>query len=329
MSFRVAPEVDVTERQTISRAECRAAFGAYLDGTPDSPRAGAEVLAQHALQAGGSLIEFVDDVVSTIADAVRAADDPAQVQRVLDAGESFVHDSLSPYEEEWRAAIESGRGFRVQNDRLEERVRRIAHEIHDSSAQFLASVHTELHRAAELASHDVTPRLQRIHSLLNQVEADLHRFSHELRPTILDDLGLVPALHELSRSVNRDHGTVIAVEGPPDGRYSPAVEIALYRTVQDVISGVEKSGRSQRVKVKVETSENEIRCSIAEDGAVAGKAANRSPWMERGLGLIGIRERLATLGGTLSVENRADGRGSRLVASIPLEVRHVASRFSR
>lgn len=317
----------MTERQTVSRAECRAVFGAYLSGTPDAPRA--QVLGNHALQAGGSLTEFVDDVMSTVADAVRSAIGPAQVDRVLDAGQSFVRDSLSPYESDRRAAIDSGRGFRVQNDRLEERVRRIAHEIHDSSAQFLASVHSELHRAAEHATDEMTPRLQRIHSLLNQVEADLHRFSHELRPTILDDLGLVPALHELSRSVNRENGMVIAVEGPPDGRYSPAVEIALYRTVQDAVSGVEKSGRSQRVKVKVETSENEIRCSIDADGAVAGKTANRLPSMERGLGLVGIRERLATLGGTLSFENRADGRGSRLVASIPLEVHHVASRFGR
>jgi signal transduction histidine kinase len=304
-------------------------FGAYLGDVQESPRGGAEVLARHALEAGGSLTEFMDEVMSTITDAVRGADGPAQVGKVLDAGESFVRDTLSPYENEWRAAMDSGRGLRLQNDRLEERVRRIAHEIHDSSAQFLASVHTELHRAAERAPAEITARLQRIHTLLNQVEADLHRFSHELRPTILDDLGLVPALHELSRSINRENGMVIAVEGPPDGRYSPAVEIALYRTVQDALSGVEKSGRSRRVKVRVETSENEIRCSIADDGARAGKAINRSPEMEHGLGLIGIRERLATLGGKLSFENRADGRGSRLVASIPLEVRHVASRFGR
>jgi signal transduction histidine kinase len=107
------------------------------------------------------------------------------------------------------------------------------------------------------------------------------------------------------------------------------VEIALYRTVQDALSGMEKSGRARRVKVEVETSESEIRCSISENGAAAGMAANRSPWMERGLGLVGIRERLATLGGSLRFEDRADGRGSRLVASIPLEVRHVASRFGR
>lgn len=318
----------VSEQQTSSRAECRQAFGAYLSDAKEPSRAAAPVLARHALEAGGSLSDFMHDVMSAIADAVCCAEGPAEVKKVLDAGEAFVTDCLSPHEAEWRAAVESTRGLRSQNDRMEERVRRIAHEIHDSSAQFLASVHTELHRAAELAPGEMLPRLQRIHTLLNQVEADLHRFSHELRPTILDDLGLVPALHELSRSLGHESGMVIAVEGP-DGRYSPAVEIALYRTVQDALSGVEKYGRAPRVNVRVETSESEIRCSIADDGPTSGKAVNRSWSVERGPGLISIRERLATLGGTLSYERRADGRGTRLVASIPLEVGHVASRFGR
>lgn len=319
----------MSEQPTSSRAECQQVFGAYLNDSKESSRAAVQLLARHALEAGGSLSDFMHDVMSTIADAVGSAEGPGQVRKALDAAESFVTDSLSPYEAEWRAAVESTRGLRSQNDRLEERVRRIAHEIHDSSAQFLASAHTELHRAAEFAPGEMLPGLQRVYALLNQVEADLHRFSHELRPTILDDLGLVPALHELSRSVGHETGMVIDVEGPGDGRYSPAVEIALYRTVQDALSGMEKYGRASRVSVRVETSESEIRCSIADDGAASGEAVNRSWSMERGIGLIGIRERLATLGGTLLYERGADGRGTRLVASIPLEVGHVASRFGR
>ena len=318
----------VSERSTFSRAEYREAFDAYVESAHEVPHAGA-LIARQALQAGSSLSDFMEDVVSTVTDALRGAGAPAQTDRVLDATGSFVRDSLSPYAEEWQAALDTNRGLRRQNDRMEERVRRIAHEIHDSSAQFLASVHSELHRATQGAPAEIAPRLARIHTLLNQVESDLHRFSHELRPTILDDLGLVPALHELSRSVGRDNGMVIAVEGSPDGRYSPAVELALYRTVQDVVSGAEKYGGAQRIRVKIDTSENEIRCSIFEDGPGKSKTASRSSWMEQGPGLIGIRERLAPLGGTLACESRADGRGSRLVASIPLEVRYVASRFGR
>ena len=317
----------VSERSTFSRAEYREAFDAYVESAHEVPNAGA-LIARQALQAGSSLSDFMENVVSTVTEALRSAGEPAQADRVLDATGSFVRDSLSPFAEELQAALDSNQGLRSQNDRMEERVRRIAHEIHDSSAQFLASVHAELHRAQESAPAEIAPRLARIHTLLNQVESDLHRFSHELRPTILDDLGLVPALHELSRSVGRENGMVIAVEGPPDGRYSPAVEIALYRTVQDALSGAEKYGRAKRVRVSVEKSGDEIRCSISEDGP-GRKAASRSSWMEQGPGLIGIRERLAALGGTLACESRADGRGSRLVASIPLEVRHVASRFSR
>jgi two-component system sensor histidine kinase DegS len=319
----------VTERQTSPRADYREAFGAYLDDTQESPRAGAQVLARHALEAGGTFADFVEDVVATVSDAVRSAVGPTQVARVLEAGETFMRDSISPYQDQWRTVVDANRGLHMQNERMEERVRRIAHEIHDSSAQFLASVHTELHRVAELTPGEMAPRIARIHALLNQVEADLHRFSHELRPTILDDLGLVPALHELSRSVGRENGMVIAVEGPADRRYSPAVEIALYRTVQDALSVGERSGRGRRVKVKVETSESEIRCSIIDGPARTGRASSRSSSMGPGLGLVGIRERLAALGGSLSYEDGADGRGSRLVASIPLEVSHVASRFGR
>lgn len=318
----------MSERSTFSRAEYREAFDAYVESAHEVPHAGA-LIARQALQAGASLSDFVENVMSTVTDALRSTPEPVQAERMLNATGSFVRDSLSPYDEEWQVALEANRGLLQQIDRMEERVRKIAHEIHDSSAQFLASVHTELHRAAEIAPAEIAPRLARVHTLLNQVESDLHRFSHELRPTILDDLGLVPALHELSRSVGRENGMVIAVEGPPDNRYSPAVEIALYRTVQDALSGAEKYGRMKRVRVKVVTSDSEIRCFISDDGPGRSKSASRSSWMEQGPGLIGIRERLATLGGTLSCESSADGRGSRLVASIPLEVRHVASRFSR
>src|SRR5689334_16642271 len=70
----------VTDRQASVRAAYREAFGAYLgDAQDESPRAGAQVLARHALETGGSFAEFVDDVVATVNDAVRSADGPAQV----------------------------------------------------------------------------------------------------------------------------------------------------------------------------------------------------------------------------------------------------------
>jgi signal transduction histidine kinase len=290
------------------------------DGTA---RARARELGRRALASGVPLLELVDTAVGTITNPARVAEH-TQVAQVLDAGHEFVHECVSSYDDAMRETTEGNRALRQRNDHMEEQVRRIAHEIHDSSAQFLASVHTELERAKEVAPGELVPRLQRLHTLLNQVEVDLRRFAQELRPTILDDLGLVPALHELARSLGRN-GVIVTVDGP-DERFPSAIELALYRTVQEALAGAGRHDRVRRVKVKIESSENEIRCSIADDGS---GISGRSSASQRGLGLFGIRERLAALGGTLVSENRSDSHGTRLLASIPLEVSHVTSRFDR
>jgi signal transduction histidine kinase len=313
----------VTERQNnIDRAELRQAFGSWMEQRDDSARARARELGRRALASGVPLLELVDAAMGTI--TADEAGDRAQMARLLDAGHEFVHECISPYDDALRQTSEGNRGLRQRNDHMEEQVRRIAHEIHDSSAQFLASVHTELERTKEEAPGELVPRLQKLHTLLNQVEVDLRRFAQELRPTILDDLGLVPALHELARSLGRN-GMIVTVDGP-DERFPSAIELALYRTVQEALAGAGRHDRARRVKVKVESNENEIRCSIADDGSGVN---SRSSASQRGLGLFGIRERLAALGGTLVSENRSDSRGTRLIASLPLEVSHVTSRFDR
>jgi len=314
----------VTERNKNVRSEWRQAFGSWLEHADDSARAEAQRLGRHALDSGIPLLEVIDAVMVTVTSRAHNDHEPAEV---LEAGERFMLECLSPYDTALRSASETHRGLRFQNEQMEEQVRRVAHEIHDSSAQFLASVHSELHRVAELAPAELLPRLQRLQMLLNQVEVDLRRFSTELRPTILDDLGLIPALHELARALGR-HGVIVSVEGPADERFPPAAEIALFRTVQEALVETGRHpGRARRVRIRVESTEHEIRCSIADDGS--GTSGSRSSASRRVPGLIAIRERLAALGGTLASEDRPDGRGTRLIASIPLEVSHVTSRFDR
>jgi signal transduction histidine kinase len=314
----------VTERDKMVRSELHQAFGFWLEHDDDSARVTARRLGRHALDSGVPLLELIDSVIRTVTSSAPNGHTPAEL---LEAGESFMLECLSPYDSALRSALETHHGLRTQNEQMEEQVRRVAHEIHDSSAQFLASVHTELHRVAEMAPAELLPRLQRLQTLLNQVEVDLRRFSTELRPTILDDLGLIPALHELARALGRN-GVIVSVEGPADERFPPAAEIALFRTVQEALGGTSRNtGRARRVKIKVETTEHEIRCSIADDGS--GSSSSRSSASRRVPGLIAIRERLTALGGSLASENRPDGRGTRLIASIPLEVSHVTSRFDR
>ena len=313
----------MTERARVDRAEWLQAFGSWMEHPDEAARITTHHLADRSLESGVSLLELVDTVIGTFIAAARNTNDTA---RVLDSAEPFMLECVAPYDQALREATDSRMGLRSRCEQMEEQVRRIAHEIHDSSAQFLASAHTELHRATELAPDGLLPRLQRLRVLLNQVEVDMRRYAHELRPTILDDLGLVPALHELARNLSHQNGTIVAVDGPADERYPPPVETALYRTVQEALANGVRHSRPRRVKIKIESDENEIRCSIADDGSVIN---SRSSATQRGLGLIGIRERLAALGGTLVSENRSDGRGTQLLASIPLEVSHVTSRFDR
>jgi len=314
----------VTARDKIGRSEWQQAFGSWLEHADDSARAAALHLGRHAFDSGVSLLELVETVMGTLTSSARKGHEAAGL---LASGEGFMLECLSPYDSALRSASETRRGLRSQNEQMEEQVRRVAHEIHDSSAQFLASVHTELHRVTEMAPVELVPRLQRLHMLLNQVDVDLRRFSTELRPTILDDLGLIPALHELARALGRN-GVIVSIEGPADERFSPAAEIALFRTVQEALAGAGRTaGRSRRVKIRIESTEHEIRCSIADDGS--GTSSSRSSVSRRVPEFIAIRERLAALGGSLASEDRPDGRGTRLIASIPLEVSHVTSRFDR
>lgn len=317
----------MTERDiNTMRAQWHRAFDSYLERGDESARIAAHELGKQLMKSGIPLREMLNRAMGAMGNAARGADGHAQLARVFAAGEAFMFDCAAPYDDALRAAAETSVGLRAQADRMEEQLRRIAHEIHDSSAQYLASVHAELHRALAVAPSELAPRLQRVQALLNQVESDLRRFSQELRPTILDDLGLIPALHELSRSVGENNGVVVVVEGPMDERFSPAIETALYRTVQEALTGASRQHHARRVKVKIESKGNEIRCSIADDG---GGLTGRSSASNRGPTLIGIRERLAALGGTLVHENRPDGRGSQLTASIPLEVSHVTTRLGR
>ncbi len=200
----------------------------------------------------------------------------------------------------------------------EEEARRIARELHDTAGQLLASVHLTL----EEIGRDLPPphreRLPEIRGLLDRIEEELRHLSHELRPTILDDLGLVPALEWLIQGVSARTGLSITLEGSTAGRLSPLIETALYRIVQEALTNVTRHARATRVTVRLRREAARIHCMIQDDGIgfdVPTVLARRG---ERGLGLIGIQERLFPLGGSLEITS-ASGRGTALSITIPLE----------
>jgi PAS domain S-box-containing protein len=205
----------------------------------------------------------------------------------------------------------------LQTVREEER-KKIARELHDESSQLLASVHiglSEMEREWPSASQK---KLDEVKDLLTQIEEQLRNLSHELYPNILDDLGLLPALQFLAGKVSARTGIRINLEGSPNGRLRPSIDLTFYRTVQEALNNVVRHAKATMVTVRLLEADGLVHCSIQDDGVgfdvltVLGHTPGES------LGLVAIRERVGTLGGTMKIHS-APNQGTELHVTIPIE----------
>jgi PAS domain S-box-containing protein len=208
--------------------------------------------------------------------------------------------------------------LRRVNEALEEEIKRIAHALHDEAGQLLASVHIVLADVARDLPPHAGQRLGEVRGLLNKIEEQLRHLSHELRPTILDDLGLRPALEFLADGVSRRTGLQIVVDGAPGKRLPAATETALYRIVQEALNNVTKHAQATRVSIRFLRDGRLLRCAIRDDGVGFDVLAVQARRGSRGLGLIGIQERLNSVGGTLKIV-AAPRSGTELIISVPAE----------
>jgi len=208
--------------------------------------------------------------------------------------------------------------LRRLNETLEEEAKRIAHALHDEAGQLLASVYLALEAIARDVAPTASHQFKAAKNLLDQIEAHLRRLSHELRPTILDDLGLVPALEFLSEGVSKRTKLQVTVEGLTIGRLTTPVETALYRIVQEALNNATKHAQASRARIQVEQNGHLIRCLVSDDGIGFDVQAALNKKGDKGLGLIGIRERLNAIGGAYRIIS-APGQGTTLQVEIPLE----------
>src|SRR5579864_2532296 len=241
------------------------------------------------------------------------------VQRSLDEFEGQYLGKLEGYlrdrgEDTLEDAYELGR----LNEALEAETRRIAHALHDESGQLLAAVHMTLDEVARGLSPPVRERLQEVRKLLDQIENQLRQLSHDLRPTVLDDLGLVPALEVLAHRMSRRMEHPIRIEGFSGQRLPAPIETALYRIVHEALNNVVRHAQATRTRVRIERTDTGVRCSVVEDGVGFDPAQPSSAAHKAGLGLVGIRERLHALGGTLEIKS-GRGRGTEIRLAVPLE----------
>jgi len=303
-----APVLDLEER-------CRSTLESLLEAGDEHALHQAYEFGRSVLAEGTGVLEMMLLMWRTALGCSEAGAAPARAARV----EAFLLECLSPFEMAYRGAQEANAALRHLDERREEEVRRIAHELHDEAGQLLAAVHLALEGLRPHVAPEASARYEQTEALLRQVGEEIRRLSHELRPLILDDLGFLPALRVLGEGIARRCGMAVEVTGTTGGRLPPAVETALYRAAQEALNNVARHARAKRAVLDVRRTEREVTCLIRDDGRGFDPAVTCAPGGRRGLGLEGLRERVARLGGALEVSSRP-GRGTELKIRIPLEV---------
>jgi two-component system sensor histidine kinase UhpB len=196
--------------------------------------------------------------------------------------------------------------------------KRIARELHDDTAQALTSILVRLRLLERSArDEDVLKNVEELRDLTSGALDSVRRMAMDLRPAALDDLGLVPALHAYAEKYSRTWPVSMNVSVTNLSRRLPAdVELVLYRVVQEALSNVAKHASASNASVSLRGSRNEVTLRIEDDG-VGFVAADVTPVDGSGLGLFGMRERLALVGGELEIQS-SKGQGTTIVARVPL-----------
>ena len=220
-----------------------------------------------------------------------------------------------------RAAVAVDLSERVSRDTVRRVVeaqeaerRRLARELHDETGQALTSILLGL-KPLEQAADEAERRaaLSSVRELVVSTLQDVRRLAVELRPSALDDFGLVPALERLADTFRQQTGIRVDLEASLDAERLPRdVETALYRIVQEALTNVVKHAEASHVSITLTRKDGSVVAVVEDDGR-----GFESQTPAGGLGLLGMRERVSLVGGRFTVEAAA-GSGTTLVAEVPV-----------
>ncbi|MFZ5595964.1 MAG: sensor histidine kinase [Bacillota bacterium] len=204
----------------------------------------------------------------------------------------------------------------------EEERHRVAREIHDGPAQLMANIVMRAEFCMKLMDVDrsrVREELQALQNMVRQSLQDVRKIIFDLRPMVLDDLGLVPAVKRYVEDFQNQYGITVemVVIGTPR-RFSMAVEVALFRVMQECLSNIRKHSRCSHVVIKMEILDDKINMLIKDNGVGFNIGSVISGENKNCFGLLGIRERAQILDGEVII-NTSPGNGTAVSISIPLE----------
>jgi len=292
-----------------------AALRDSIAGMGESSLQQAYELGRKALADGLGVLDMAAMYHKALAAGLPRHSTPEETVLMLQTGASFFAESLSPFEMTHRGFRETNIGLRHLNQTLEREIQRIAHALHDEAGQLLASVYLALEEVARNLPPAREPLLK-VKGLLDLIEGQLRRLSHELRPTILEEMGLLPAVKFLAEGVTARTGLSITVEGDSEFSPTPLLSATVYRIVQEAFTNVTRHAKATHVHVTIQHELQTLRCSVKDNGVGFDVASLSARTGEGGLGMIGIRERLNSIGGDLVLMSTL-GRGTELVITIP------------
>jgi two-component system sensor histidine kinase UhpB len=262
----------------------------------------------------GDLPEIPDDEIGRLS---------AAFNRMADQVEKRAEENSALSEKLKERAEERGQLLERLIDAQEEERKRVARELHDELGQSLSSTALSVEVARKALENDpkgATQQLDQAHDLIADATDRMYDLILRLRPSVLDDLGLLAALRVHAERTLEPEGITFDIDGSGlSDRLAPHLETALFRIFQEAISNIVRHANASRVKIRISTDDSLLEASILDDGLGFDLNAVKANGVEeRGLGILGMQERATLVGGEVEIDS-APGRGTRMQVTIPLE----------
>lgn len=209
----------------------------------------------------------------------------------------------------------------------EEERKRIARNLHDETSQSLSMLVINLEKLeSELPTEaaSLRPRLRQAHTLATRTLDDLRKIIYDLRPTMLDDLGLVSAVRWYARSVLEESGMQVSLDLPDNHMRLPEhLETELFRIAQEGVNNIARHANATQVVIRLSQAPNFVCLEMEDNGSGfdVAETAN-SALTEKRLGLLGIQERAALVGGEISIHSQP-GQGTLLRICVPRQEEEI------
>jgi PAS domain S-box-containing protein len=241
-----------------------------------------------------------------------------------------VENALKKSEKHTSQLLEQSRRLEEQLRRLsreilqaqEEERKRISRELHDVIAQTLTSINLRLaafKHQATLNPGEVVRTIIHVQELVHQSVEVVHKFARELRPAVLDDLGLIPALHAFLKVFKAETGIHVSLSAFSGvEQMNGDKRIIFYRVTQESLTNVVRHARATRVEVSIRKQDGGACLTIKDNGKGFGVDGSLNPKKKQRLGLLGMRERLEMIGGKFAITS-VPGNGTTVSALIPLD----------